>query len=234
MTPEEIEQIHAINATVRFDQYPKCEEKEYRELHTSLAMPTNIKIDVENFRNTMKQYHKFFKTWSNNRPEMLEIRKGLPLVNLTGNYDDVEDITIGPLDYYNKNNPNRRYNETDIVTPTAILDDPCFWPLHILKPYLIRSSILMWREGANFVPHRDLATPTPHFRLWGTDNPEVIKLRFENYNKELVEVPDIEPGRLYIIDTAVTHDAYCVSDIGYQFFIAVNSFAYDLLTEIKL
>lgn len=234
MTPEEIEKIHDVEASVRFEQYPKCQEKEYRELHTSLAMPTTIKIDVNSFRETMKTYDKFFKTWSNNRPEMMEIRKGLPLINLTGNYDDDDDLTIGPLDYYNKNNPTRRYNETDIITPTPVLDEACFEPMHILKPFLIRSSILKWEAGANFVPHRDLETPTPHFRLWGTDNPDVIKLRFENADGELVEIQNIEPGRLYIIDTAETHDALCVNDVGYQFFIAVNSFAYDLLKRIKL
>lgn len=233
MTFDEIEKIHEIDADLRFEQYPKCDEKKYRELHTSTMIPTSIKIDVDMFRETMKKYHTFFKTWSNNRPEMIEIRKGLPLVNLTGNYDDLDDITIGPLDYYNKNNPSRRYLETDITSATKVLDELCFEPLHVLKPYLIRSSILMWQNGANFMPHRDLATPTPHFRLWGTDNPESIKLRFEDSNSVLKEETAIEPGRIYIIDTAITHDAYCIGDTAYQFFIAVNSFAFELLKQLK-
>jgi hypothetical protein len=234
MTTEEIKKIHEVNAETRFNLSPKCEHKEYKELHTSLMMPTNILLDILLFRETMDKYSKYFKSWSNNRPEMWEIRKGLPLVNLTGNYTDDNDITIGPLDFYNQNNPTKRFNETDIVSPTPILYEECFNPLEVLHPYLIRSSILKWETGANFFPHIDLATPTPHFRLWGTDNPDSIKLRFKNKDGEFDEMQNVEPGRVYIIDTAEVHDAICVNGTGYQFFLAVKAAAYDLLKSIKV
>jgi hypothetical protein len=34
MTLEEIEKIHEIDAITRFDLSPKCDHKEYRELHS--------------------------------------------------------------------------------------------------------------------------------------------------------------------------------------------------------
>lgn len=234
MTLEEIEKIHEVDATTRFDLSPKCDYKEYRELHTSLMMPTSIKINVKLFRETMNKYSNFFKSWSNNRSDMIEIRKGLPLINLTGKYDEDEDLTIGPLDFYNKNNPNRRYNETDIITPTPILYEKCFDPLKVLHPYLIRSSILKWNNGANFLPHIDLQPPTPHFRLWGTDDPESIKLRFKNSNGEFEEMINVEPGMVYIIDTAEVHDALCINKTAYQFFIAVKAESYEILKKIKV
>lgn len=234
MTPYEIDRIHDIDAVTRFHLAPKCELPEYKALHTSLLIPTSISFDVDHFRQTMDKYSDYFKSWSNNRPDMWHIRKGLPLVNLTGKYDEEVDITLGPLDFYNKNNPTRRLWETDITTKTPILFEECFKPLHILNPYLIRTSILKWIKGANFLPHIDLEVPTPHFRLWGTDNPDVIKLRFKNSNGEFDEVQNVEPGRLYIIDTAEMHDALCIDDMGYQFFVAVNVHAYDLLMSIKV
>jgi hypothetical protein len=182
----------------------------------------------------MKKYKSYFKNWSNNRSDQLEIRQGLPLVNLTGNYNDEEDLTIGPLDYYNKNNPNNGYNETDIRQKTDVYRENCFKPLHLFDNTIIRSSILKWHKGANFFPHKDLQPPTPHLRLWGTSDPENIKLRFENDNGEFETVENVEAGRIYIIDTAITHDAHCIKDSGYQFFIAVASEAYDTMEQIKL
>jgi hypothetical protein len=233
MTSEEIELIHAVDIHTRYASLPKCDEFAYRELHSKPLVPTSIKINVELFKSTMQQYSKYFKPWSKNRPEMFKIRKGLPLVNLTGQYTDAEDPTIGPLDYHNKINPDKPLLETDIVTPTKILYEECFKPLEILHPYLVRSSILKWEKGANFVPHVDTGVPTPHLRLWGTDNPESIKVRFKNNLDEYVEVTNVEAGRIYIIDTAEYHDALCTSTMGYQFFIAVNVAAYDLLNNIK-
>ena len=233
MTSKEIELKHTVDIDTRWALLPKCDELAYRELHSKSLVPTSIKIDVTMFRNTMEQYSNYFKPWSKNRPEMFKIRKGLPLVNLTGRYTDDDDPTIGPLDYHNKINPNNQLLETDITTPTKILYEECFNPLEILHPYLIRSSILMWEKGANFVPHVDTGVPSPHFRLWGTDNPESIKLRFKNSFDEYVEVTNVEAGRIYIIDTAEYHDALCTSTMGYQFFIAVNIEAYDLLKNIK-
>jgi hypothetical protein len=234
MTPEEIENLHKVDAATRFELALKCNYDDYKRLHTSLMMPTNISIDVDLFRETMDKYSLYFKSWSNNRPDMWDIRKGLPLVNLTGNIDDNEDITIGPLDFYNKNNPSKRFNETDIVSPTPVLYEKCFEPLRVLHKYLVRSSILKWENGANFFPHFDLKPPTPHFRLWGTDNPESIKLRFKNKNDEFEEMVNVEPGRIYIIDTAEMHDAICIGETAYQFFIAVKAESYDFLNEIKV
>jgi len=234
MTPDEIELLHTVDINTRYKLLPKCEELAYRELHSELLIPTSIKIDVPLFQNTMEKYTDYFKPWSKNRPEMLEIRKGLPLVNLTGRYTDDEDLTIGPLDYHNKINPDKQLLETDIITPTEILYEDCFSQLEILRPYLVRSSILKWQAGANFFPHIDIGIPTPHLRLWGTDNPDSIKVRFKNEHDEYVEVENVEAGRLYIIDTAEYHDAVCMTTMGYQFFIAVNVAAYNLLNNIKV
>tara|TARA_B110000503_G_C7152159_1_gene415692 strand:+ start:2180 stop:2884 length:705 start_codon:yes stop_codon:yes gene_type:complete len=233
MTSKSIDENHKIDATTRFNLYPKIDIQEYEQLHNSRIIPTILKIDVADFFETMKKYDSYFKNWSNNRPDQIGIRQGLPLVNLTGRYTDDNDITIGPLDYYNKNNPDNRYNETDIRVFTKILYEKCFDPLQILHDYIIRSSILKWKKGANFFPHKDLQPPTPHLRLWGTTDPDNIKLRFENDQGELIEVENVEAGRIYIIDTAITHDAHCVNDIGYQFFIAVASEAYDIMERIK-
>lgn len=234
MTPEEIELIHTVDIYTRHKLLPKCEEADYLALHTNVLLSTSIKLDVPLFRSTMDRYADHFKPWSKNRPEMHKIRKGLALVNLTGHYIDDEDPTIGPLDYYNKMNPDKPLLENDIITPTEILEEKCFEPLSVLRPHLVRSSILKWELGANFFPHIDVELPTQNLRLWGTDNPESIKVRFKNENNEYAEVPNVEAGRLYIIDTAKYHDAICTSTMGYQFFISVGANAYNLLKQIKI
>jgi len=221
-----------LDKDTRFEMYPKIQEEAYRKLHTDKCIPTCLKIDPGNFKSTIESYQRCFKTWSNNRSDQLEIRQGLALVNLTGTVYQDEDLTIGPLDYYNKCNPNNGLNETDIREKTELYYESCFDPLRVFDDTIIRSSILKWQPGANFKPHWDLQTPTPHLRLWGTTDPDNIQLRFDN-NGVFEPVENIEAGRIYIIDSAIVHDAVCINNIGYQFFIAVASEAYNTMLEIR-
>ena len=68
----------------------------------------------------------------------------------------------------------------------------------------------------HFHEHVDTWHPTQWFRLWGTTKPDGMVLRFEgvNYDKE------IEPGRLYLIDTVLRHEGLAYIDNVYQLFFA--------------
>jgi len=74
--------------------------------------------------------------------------------------------------------------------------------------------------------------PSPWIRLWGTTS-NSIKLRFSNKNK-LEDYGDVEPGRIYIIDTSLVHDARCTDKKAAQFFLSVLPSAYDILTNLSL
>ena len=86
---------------------------------------------------------------------------------------------------------------------------------------MTRSSILYWKEGANFSPHWDVMLPAINLRLWGTDNPDSMSLRYKD-NNEMIECENIEAGRLYLIETSTIHDARCVEGELYQFFISLS------------
>lgn len=217
------------NAMLKYHSCKKLEADKYWSIHKDFLIPTSLTINLNDFADCVDYYNKYFKPWGNNRKELNEIRKGLPLVNYHGKYDDENDISIGPLDQYNKTNPENPLLENDFVAPTDILNHHCFDPLNIIKEYMCRSSILYWKNGANFLPHYDVLVPTINLRLWGTNDPRSVSLRVQRDN-EMVEFAHIvEPGRLYLIETSTIHDAACIGDEVYQFFIALNIFSYNTL-----
>jgi len=221
-------------AMEKYYSYQKLGSEDYWSLHKQFLTPTSIEIDIEKFTNCMNQYRDYFKPWGNNRPELNEIRRGLPLVNIHGKYDDHNDISIGPLDQYNKNNPDFPFLENDFTCQTDVLKHECFDNLNILKQFLCRSSILYWKNGANFLPHYDVLVPTVNLRLWGTNDPSSVSLRYQSDNK-MIEVSDsVQAGRLYLIETSTIHDAACIGEEVYQFFIALNIASKESLAEILI
>lgn len=231
-----VKNLSKINYLERIKNIDLMDIKKYNSLYESNLVPTSIKFDIDLFEKTMKKYSSYFKIWSNNRPEVMYSRLGIPLVNLSGRIDDKFDLTIGPLDYYNKNNPGYELWESDIKTPTDLLAEKCFDVLNPIKPYMLRSSILKWHPGGNFLPHIDTVVPSPWFRFWGTNNTNNIKLRFYESTDQssCVVEENVEAGRLYLINTAKLHDALCINDVGYQFFICVNNDCYDTAKGLKI
>jgi len=212
-----------------YKKYEKSEKlgvDDYWSLHKEFLTPLPIKIDTYVFKDEIENYKRYFKPWGSNRPELNEVRQGLPLVNSTGLFTDDVDISIGPLDHHNSLYPENCMLENDFKIPTDILNLQCFDVLDPIRKHMVRSSILYWKKGANFDPHWDVILPTVNLRLWGTSDPSNIQLRYRN-NEDMVVCEDVEPGRLYLIETSTIHDAACLQDDGYQFFIAlnVNSFA---------
>jgi hypothetical protein len=219
-------------AMEKYHSYKKLEADDYWAIHKDFLTPTALTIDLNKFSDCMNQYRDYFKPWGNNRPELNDIRLGLPLVNLHGRYDDINDVSIGPLDQYNKANPDDPLLENDFTVSTEILNHCCYDDLSDLKQYMCRSSILYWKNGANFLPHWDVLIPTVNLRLWGTNNPSNVSLRVKR-NGEMIEVAHTaEPGRLYLIETSTIHDAACVKDEAYQFFLALNINAVNYLKTV--
>lgn len=216
-------------AMEKYYSYRKLEADDYWSIHRNFLTPTKLTIDIDQFNLCMHQYKDYFKSWGNNRPELNDIRLGLPLVNLHGKYDDIDDISIGPLDQYNKANPENPFLENDFTVTTEILDHSCFNGLNIIKDYMCRSCILYWKKAANFLPHYDVLVPTVNLRLWGTNDPASVSLRVQR-DGEMIEVAHTaEPGRLYLIETSTLHDAECIGNEVYQFFLALNIDSYDII-----
>lgn len=215
----------------KYENSEKLYESDYWDIHNNFLTPLDIKIDIGLFKKEISQYNEYFKPWGNNRPELNSVRLGLPLVNLDGRFDQKVDISIGPLDEHNKMYPEKCYLENDFTQQTEILNLSCFDTLDKIKSYMCRSSVLYWKPPANFKPHWDIILPTVNLRLWGTDNPENISLRYKKDNK-LIDCENIEAGRLYLIETSTVHDAECLQDDVYQFFIALNVNSYKTIKEI--
>tara|TARA_R110000782_G_scaffold160910_1_gene252948 strand:- start:124 stop:831 length:708 start_codon:yes stop_codon:yes gene_type:complete len=212
----------------KYEVSEKLDVDSYWKIHTDFLVPTQFKIDINTYNVQIDKYRDFFKSWGQNKPELNQIRKGLPLVNLDGSYTNKTDISIGPLDDHNSRYPENCYLENDFTVHTDILNLSCFDVLDPIKQYLCRSSILGWNEGANFSPHWDIILPTVNLRLWGTNNPDNIRLRYKQ-GEDMLPCVAVEPGRLYLIETSTVHDARCVKDAVDQFFIALNVYSYDTL-----
>lgn len=203
---------------------PTLSEELYDELHTNDLVKTNIKINVEEFKKEIKFYENKFTKWGQKYPKVP--RYGIPMVNTTGSFDEENDPARQPLDELICREL-KVYNEVNIKTKTEICDMKTLEPLKILYPYLTRSSILKWDKGGFFAPHIDVVLPAPILRIWGTtsNNMELIM------NKKIQK--DIEPGRIYIIDTAKIHEAKSFEDEVYQFFIGLSIDSYNTLKKIR-
>lgn len=196
---------------------PKLTLNQFEKLHRDFLTPLDIYIPPNQFEEEIKQYHKHFKQWGpyhTNFP-----RYGLPLVNLTGKIDDKVDPSCMPLDVWCKLNPTEMYWELDFKQPTEVMNLDCLSPLKPLLPYMRRSNILWWNNTGHFKPHVDMVPEAiTHLRLWGIN--KTSKEYYLKYGDHRIK--DIEPGRLYLIDTLSEHEAFSVSDYVYTFFIAVT------------
>jgi hypothetical protein len=203
------------------------DEESYKKLHKSFLTSIDVKINEELFSKEILEYSSWFEQWGG---EHLHLpRKGLALVNQTGDLI-ANDPVNGSLYEYNFKNPNQPLLEIDFVKETEVMTMLSLEPLNFLKGKWIRSNILHWGAGAHFKPHIDNTVPSPWIRLWGTTTND-IKLRYA-VNDQLVEVNDVEPGRLYVIDTSIVHDAWCYSNEGYQFFLCCSVDSYDTLLKL--
>jgi hypothetical protein len=206
--------------------------EDYAELHPQPLTPTSIKVDVEIFLKDIERYQDYFMQWGKHHSHLP--RYGLALVNLDGVLDAVNDPTNGSLYEWNSHNPDNKILECDCTSTTEVMDMPSLKDLAVFDKHWCRSNILKWDTGAEFVPHIDNGIPAPWLRLWGTTDSVNLDLRF--YNKETKQmelVTDIEPGRIYIIDTSIVHDAKGNADNIYQFFLSVLPSAVNTLKELK-
>ena len=185
---------------------------------------TNIKIDVNQFKKEIKFYENKFTKWGKKYPKIP--RFGIPMVNTTGSLDEDDDPSRQPLDEYLFNS-HKVLHDAEIKTKTEVCNMKTLEPLKILYSYLIRSSILKWDKGGFFAPHCDVYVPAPNLRIWGTTSNNIELIIDKKVQK------DIEPGRIYIIDTAKEHEAKSFEDEVYQFFIGLSIDSYDTLKKIK-
>ena len=221
------------------------QEKEYLELHTEPLIPLNIMIDVDEFHQTMEKYKYAFRRWGLNH---LEYRRyGLSLVNLNGELENNPDPCCYPLDQWNALLPEEeRIYDPDFRSPTEVLSEKCFDCYAPILPYMMRSCILKWYDNSKFYPHHDGPIPSRGIRLWGTTSPDDVKFRFDenlargpkdmskfDFKHTPHNIP-VEPGRLYLTDTNIIHDAVSTKNETFQFFIALDNAASDVIEKLKL
>ena len=203
-------------------------DEDYKRLHPSFLTATNIKIDCDKFNQEIQQFDNYFEQWGNDHQHLP--RYGLALVNQDGILK-TKDPVNGSLMAWNRDNPTRPLIETDCVRPTSVMQMQSLGPLNVLQDHWCRSNIFKWHKDAFFFPHIDTVVPSMWIRLWATTSPN-IDVRYYNKNTECLEiVENIEPGRVYIIDTSLVHDANATSDNVYQLFLSVLPSAKDLLLK---
>lgn len=200
--------------------------KKYFALHTSSLVPTLMIVDIDLFHNEIEKYRNQFSRWGINHVNFP--RYGIPLTNLTGSLEEENDPSRMPLDeHFMYHQDDRIIHDNDVNVHTEVCNLSSLDPLNPIKPYLIRSSILRWDTMGHFKPHIDVGLPAPNLRLWGTTNPSMC-LKIDGKM-----IKDIEPGRLYIIDTSKIHEGWATDDNVYQFFIGCSIESYDTLISLS-
>lgn len=222
ISPRDVQETDTEYDKLAFDYYWK-----YYDLHKPAFMqPTNIKVDVDLFNEEIKSWHHLFRQWGNNRPN--NPRYGISLVNLDGEIEGEYDYGCSPMDLVPKELGVWEY---DFKVRTPVYDT--MESMRVFDPivqHMIRSNILLFHKGGNFAPHIDTC-PLPYketekdgwnLRLWGNTDPD--NYMFSNLGHKN---KDLEPGRLYLVDTTQWHIAESLADWNYTFFIAINSSCID-------
>ena len=173
-------------------------KEDFERLHHQNIIPTDMKINVEEFKSEIKNYDQYFSQWGDKFTDLA--RLGLPLVNKNGKLGNNPEPACWPLDRWNF--VNLGYEDTDegftefykniqenilsdkleleinFTEPTKALDMKSLDPLNDIKEYMVRSCILKWDTRAHFKPHYDTWHPVRWLRLWGTTDPDSMYLRF--------------------------------------------------------
>lgn len=207
---------------VSYSELPKLDNEKYALLHENLLTPTDIKIDVDAFKKEIKEYDEYFGTWGKNWLQYP--RYGIPLVNLTGKLTENSDPSRMPLDEYIMLE-NKILHDVDVTKKTPLAKMNCLQPLDSVLQYAGRSSILKWDSLGHFKPHADVVLPAPNLRIWGTTSAN-LTLKIDN-----THIKNIEPGRIYVIDTSKIHEAWANENEIYQFFISLTIDSYETLYE---
>jgi len=240
-------------------------KKQYYNLHTANLVPLDIKINVDSFLLEIERYKDNFFRWGDRYKEYP--RYAIPLINLNGKLDNDSEPACYPLDRWNflqtglednaENFTDYVFNmshfekndilfETSFKEQTELMEFRSLKALEPIKEYMVRSCIFKWHSMGHLLPHFDTWHPTKWLRLWGTTDPEKMKIRYKVSGEGFVEnkltnkfekyIPEknIEPGRLYLHDSLKWHDAFAFDDEVYQFFIALNVDSYDCIKKLKL
>jgi len=227
------------------------ESEDYIRLHSQPLQPLDLKVDVTEFHNYMNEVKYAFRAWGEKNSHYL--RYGLPLVNKNGSSYNNPEPTCYPLDEWARKFPESEQSEwvdRKFTEHTEFLNHKCFNSINAIKHCMVRSCILRWDEPSSFYPHTDTWLPSPIIRLWGTTTPDTVKIRFDTKLQRAnpwevnslneIDVQDfvdfeVEPGRLYILDTNIVHSARSLThESTYQFFIALHSDSYKLIDDLKL
>jgi len=230
---ENIEPRHNFNDVEKnhllFDEEKLLYHDNFYKLHSSFLRPTNIKIDVNFFKEEIKKYHTKFRYFTN---KLYKQRYCISLVNIDGFIDKEHDITAQPLDTLPE---DKQVFDWEIIKKTEVYKNlKSLKPLKELGEYLTRSQILLWHKNASFVPHIDTWPDKScrNLKFWGVTDPE--NYIFKSLG-EFVNMEKIEAGRIYLVDGTRWHYAKSTADWQYTFFLStkLNDSVIDLL-ENKL
>lgn len=250
--------VYDIGKSYEFNE-TALTKSEYYDLHKDLLIPLDLKIDVEMFKLEMEKYKDLIIHWGDLLTQYP--RFAYPLVNLNGRIDNDPEPACYPLDRWNfkqtgLENTKENFDyylfnislfdkscvfETDFTCHTELMNLKSLQVLEPIKKYMTRSCILKWHSMGHFNPHFDSWHPARWLRLWGTTDPDKMKLRYKKdgisniLNKVTDEwecyepVKNVEAGRLYLHDSIHWHDAFAHDDEVYQFFISLNLDSYETI-----
>jgi len=192
----------------------------YYELHKKFIQPLDIKIDISKFEHEIEKYHSLFRTWDQNRPHLP--RYGISLVNDDGDINKKIDLGCAVFDHRNKNLPVEKHlHERLFKVKTEVLSSlDSLRPLDVIGEFMLRSNILLWHKGASFLPHLDTFPKlSSNLRLWGVN--DVKNYVFRTADGDCMV--NVEPGRIYLIDTTKFHYAKALENWIYTFFLALDN-----------
>lgn len=208
---------------------PSIDTVRYNELHTSPIVETDVDIDVDAFHEEIKEYEKWFTQWGSTHTEFP--RYGIPLINNSGRLDEENDVSRMAWDEH-----FQKFQKKDEIlmdyhctTPTPVSKMKALEPLMTaFGEFMCRSAILKWDTLGHFKPHVDVRVPAPMLRLWGTTSTNMqLKMGGKIINS-------IKPGKIYIFDSSLVHEAHATGNGVYQFFIGLNIKSYDTLMTRRI
>lgn len=223
-----------------FFSKPYIDSTVYNTIHSDLEFrPLNFTVDLEKFNSEVISLKDKFESWGVRKTELS--RKGLALTDTKTKvkHDYESGPANWPLDVWNWYHPDKPLADVDFdqLSKYARHFESLKEIMDTFAPYLGRTNVTWWNNGDHFTKHFDVSIERPvNYRLWmsnHTGHEHELWMGGRDKNDPMTQISlDMEPGRLYLIDTSRYHAGGATVNNVFSLLVTLKPSATDLLYRL--
>lgn len=239
--PQDLKTMEKYNGVMKhFSLKPRIDPKKYESMHQGKKfIPLNFTIDLELFNSEVFRLKNKFESWGIRKTELS--RKGIALTETSEKV--VHDYKSGPanwpLDVWNWYHPEKPLADVDFnsVSKYSRQFKSLQEILSTFDGHLGRTNVTWWNSGDYFNTHFDVDLDHPiNYRLWlsnYTGNEHKLFMGERSPDRNMTQISnEMEPGRLYLIDTSRYHKGEATVDNVFSLLMTLQPSATNLLEKL--